>query len=100
MSYVDPVQTSIKRSRAIELLLQKLDYQDEQTAGRLAADLGDLYVAAQSFQRLFDSLLAAPVDNRDQLHDLVIELWADLLHIQHHAESGRSGLEALATELD
>jgi hypothetical protein len=68
--------------------------------GALAADLSDLYVAAASYRRLLDQLLALAPHDRSAAADTVVDIATELRHLAWHIRSVTPRLDRLAAALD
>ena len=94
------VALNVAKSEEIAGRLRALGLREGDVAGHLGVDLGDLYASVDRYRALIDQLLATPVDQREQVSDLLIDLSGELRHLGYHAESGLSSVDALAEEFD
>lgn len=94
MSDEQVVSESVDTARAVAALLASLGCPDKQ-AGRLAANLGDLYSGAQRVRVLIETLLRCPPSERSQT---ACDLAGELQHIRGHMRYG--DLARLASLLD
>lgn len=94
------VASNVEKSEAIARYLRDLGCQDRDVIGHLGVDLGDLYAGAERYKALIDRLLATPVDQREQLGDVLAELSVELRHLDYHAKSSLGDVDALAEDLN
>jgi hypothetical protein len=100
MNEMEPLDSSVEKSRAVERWLVRIGGTDRDTVGRLCADLGDLYEGAAEYRRLLDELLAMPTDDSDRLGQAIIDLRGELRHLAYHIRSGVRALEQLADQVN
>ena len=91
---------NLAKADAIQRWLSGVDDITEDDAGRLSADLSDLYAGAIHYHHLLDALLATPPDERARASDLLVDAAVELRHLAWHIRSCVGRLERLADKLD
>ena len=71
-----------------------------EAAGRLSADLGDIYAGAIHYQRLIEALLGTSTVDRETLGELLSDLYEEMRHLGAHLESSLDDVDALAERFD
>ncbi len=97
---VDLTTLNVQKTHALLKHLERLGKQDAEAIGRLSADLGDLYAGATRYQRLIDAILAVADSDREQLGDLLSDLYEEMRHLGSHLESSLEQVDALAERYD
>ena len=97
---VDLTTLNVQKTHALVERLETLSDQDPEVIGRLSADLGDLYAGATRYQRLIDAILAVPNTDREQLGELLSDLYEEMRHLGSHLESSLGQVDALAERYD
>jgi hypothetical protein len=97
---MDHVNLNVAKAEAIAGRLRALGCQDRDVVGHLGVDLGDLYAGAERYKALIDRFLQTPVDDREQLGDVLADLSVELRHLGYHAGSSLDSVDALAESFD
>lgn len=100
MLETDSALVSVNVSRTMIERLQEWGYDDSEQLGRLGADIGDLYASASRLRAIVDQLEKTPTSDRDLLGDLLSDLYEEVSHMHHHAESCMPDLDELAERFD
>ena len=90
------VELNLVKTRAVMDRLRQLGCRNEKLIGVLGADLGDLYAGATRFQELLDAWLELPIEDRDGLDEILVDLSVEMRHLWWHLRSGTGRVERLA----
>jgi hypothetical protein len=98
---LDPqrITENVEKARAVRAHLGELGC-DDAAIGPLGADLSDLYMAAEHFRVLLDTVLAATPQDRARIAEALADLYAEVFHLRYHAESALPFVEAIAERFD
>lgn len=100
MADMDLPGLNVQKAQALFAWLATRGDESPEDAGRLSADLSDLYAGASHYQRLVDAILSANGADRVHVGEWLSDLYEAMRHLHHHIESSLDRVDALAERFD